>query len=155
MYINKISFSLLIAVILLGKVLAQNPVIYPAGGQSTEQQEKDKFECVSWAKQNTGYDPMQTSAPPPPQSQPKRGGVARGAAGGAIVGGIIDGSDGAKKGAGIGAIGGGVRQGAQNQKQQAQQQQQQQQEQNNQAAKQSEYNRAYSACLEGRGYTVK
>ncbi len=41
-----------------GAASAQEPIIYPSKGQSAEQQEKDKFECYSWAKQQSGFDPM-------------------------------------------------------------------------------------------------
>ena len=46
---------------------AQKPVVYPAKGQSAQQQKKDDGACYSWAKSNTGIDPAvvaQTSAPP-------------------------------------------------------------------------------------------
>jgi len=40
--------------------LAQSqPIIYPAKGQSQQQMEKDKYECYTWAKGQTGFDPMQ------------------------------------------------------------------------------------------------
>lgn len=32
--------------------------VYPAKGQTTEQQSKDDYECFGWAKGQTGYDPM-------------------------------------------------------------------------------------------------
>ena len=64
---------------------ADELMIYPKNAQSAEQQEKDKFECFSWAKNESGFDPM---APPmaaeaPPQQQAPRGGIVRGAARGA------------------------------------------------------------------------
>ena len=85
---------------------AQDLIIYPAEGQSEEQMEKDKFECYTWAKKETGFDPMETptATRPPPQKEEPKGGVAKGAvvggAGGAIAGGILGG----KKGAGTGAL---------------------------------------------------
>ena len=41
---------------------------YPNKGQSQEQQERDKFECHSWAVRNSGFDPMKrpTASTPPP-----------------------------------------------------------------------------------------
>ena len=39
---------------------AQEPIIYPAKGQSQEQLDRDKFECYSFAKKQTGFDPMAT-----------------------------------------------------------------------------------------------
>ena len=32
-------------------------LIYPAKGQTAEQQQKDEFECHQWAVKQTGYDP--------------------------------------------------------------------------------------------------
>ncbi len=34
-------------------------IIYPKNGQTTEQQAADQFECHSWAKGQTGFDPTQ------------------------------------------------------------------------------------------------
>ena len=34
------------------------PVVYPAKGQSAEQQERDQFECHQWATKDTGVDPV-------------------------------------------------------------------------------------------------
>ena len=102
----------LVAVICSGSVFAQDPIIFPAEGQSNEQMEKDKFECYNWAKGQTGFDPMQmpTASSPPPSQEKKivggstlKGGVV-GGAGGAIIGGIAGGSKGAKKGAAIGGL---------------------------------------------------
>ena len=58
---------------------ASTLIIYPKGEQSTEQLEKDKYECYSWAKTESGFDPM---APPvatkvPPQAQAPNGGLLR------------------------------------------------------------------------------
>jgi len=143
-------------------VLAQELVIYPAKGQSQEQLDKDKYECYSWAKQQTGFDPMQQpkATEPPPQQEAQKGGVGRGAARGAATGaavGAIAGDTG--KGAAIGAASGAIVGGARRRDQQAQQQQAEQQYAQQQAATYTKnrdgYNRAYGACLEGRGYSVK
>lgn len=141
----------------MGTVLAQGLIIYPAKGQSQEQMEKDKFECYSWAKQQTGFDPMVASTQQTPASQGSTGGGAvKGAAKGALVGvgiGAIAGNAG--KGAAIGAVSGGAMGGlrSRSQRKEAEQIQQQQASQYNQ--KINEYNRAYGACLEAKGYTVK
>jgi hypothetical protein len=162
---KKIKFGLVCFVavfIAIPPVLAQEPFIYPDKGQSKEQQEKDKFECYSWAKGQTGFDPMQvptaTTAPPPQEAQ--QGGVVRGAGRGAVGGlavGAIAGDAG--KGAAIGAASGALIGGMRRNDQQRQQQQAEQQWANEQTAnyanQRNNYNRAYSACLEGRGYTVK
>ena len=132
-------------------------VVYPQNNQSKEQQDKDNYECYGWAKQQSGFDPMApptTSSAPPPQQAPK-GGVGRGALRGAAVGGIIDGSDGAKTGAAAGAVVGGVRRRDQQRQQAAAEQQWAQQETAQYQAGRDSYNRAYAACMEGSGYSVR
>ena len=37
---------------------AQGLIIYPAKGQSQAKQDKDEAECQTWAKNNTGVDPL-------------------------------------------------------------------------------------------------
>ncbi|MBW1860197.1 MAG: glycine zipper family protein, partial [Deltaproteobacteria bacterium] len=123
---------LLVAGLVAGPTLAQQEelVIYPAQGQSKEQMEKDKFECYTWAKEQTGFDPMETpkaTEAPPAQEAPKGGarrGVVRGAAVGAAVG-SLDGEMG--KGAAVGAAAGGVTGGARRRRQASEQQQAEQQ----------------------------
>jgi hypothetical protein len=135
---------------------AQQPVVYPAKGQSAQQQSQDETQCNAWAKQSTGIDPaVVASSPPPQQTGPavgggqRVGGAARGAAGGAAIGAIAgDAGKGAAAGAVVGTMAGGRRA---RQQQAAQQQQAQAQQQ---GAIQTYY-RAYGACLEGRGYTIK
>jgi hypothetical protein len=133
-----------------------NPVIYPARGQSPQQQEKDKYECYTWAKNQTGFDPMQIQQAPPPSSSGPTGqvvkGAAVGAAGGAAIGAI---AGNAGKGAAIGAVSGGLIGGIRKHRKKQQQEEAQQQQAASVAAGRSDYNRAYAACLEGRGYTVK
>lgn len=144
------------------QVLGQELFIYPSRGQSPQQQSRDRYECHTWAVQQTGFDPTasQTAQMPPPTQQAPQGGALRGAAGGAAigaVGGAIagDAGKGAAIGAASGALFGGMRR--------ASQQSQQQQSQANWAAQQqaaaaqgrTAYNRALSACLSGRGYTVQ
>jgi YMGG-like Gly-zipper len=135
---------------------AQQPIVYPAKGQSAQQQSQDDAHCAAWAKQSTGIDPaVVASSPPPQQTGPATGGgqrvqgAARGAAGGAAVGAIAgDAGKGAAAGAVVGTMSGGRKarqqQAAQNQNAQAQQQELIQ-----------TYYRGYGACMEGRGYTIK
>jgi predicted lipid-binding transport protein (Tim44 family) len=141
---------------------AQEMFIYPQKGQSNEQQEQDKYSCYTWARGQTGFDPMKApqATAPPPQKEAKKGGAGRGAVGGALLGlgvGAIAGDAG--KGAAIGGLTGGVIGGARRQnqkKEEAHAEQQWAQDQANQYAhSRNQYNRAYAACLEGRGYTVK
>jgi hypothetical protein len=132
------------------------PIIYPAKGQSAQQQQSDEGECYAWARNNTGIDPAAVATAPAPAQQtgPAVGGGerVRGALRGAAVGGIIDGGDGAGKGAAVGVVAGGVR-ARNNQKSENAQAQQQSQAQK-QGAMDTFY-RAQGACLEGRGYTIK
>jgi hypothetical protein len=59
---------------------AQAPVIYPAKGQSPEQQNKDKGECHVWAVQQSGFDPAKAQPSASPPQQPPTGGRAKGPA---------------------------------------------------------------------------
>ena len=149
--------SVLISTLFVGSALAQELIIYPKKGQSKEVMGKDKYECYQWAKKETGFDPMEIpkATAPAPKQEAKKGGVVRGAAGGAAVGAIIDGGEGAGKGAAAGALIGAVRRRRQ-EKEHTQKEQQWANEQTSQyAQKRNKYNRAYAACLESKGYTVK
>lgn len=42
--------------------------MYPKGGQSTEQQARDKYECHRWAADQTGFDPTQAGSGVTPKS---------------------------------------------------------------------------------------
>ena len=74
-----------VTVCFAGEALAKELMVFPANGQGEEQMEKDKYECYSWAKKESGFDPMEIpkATEPPPQQQARGGGVVRGAAGGA------------------------------------------------------------------------
>lgn len=104
--------------------LSTNPgnlAIFPAKGQSPEQQRADETAAYDWATQQTRWDPYQAKAALDQQSMASanaangaRGGALKGAAGGALAGvaiGAIAGDAG--KGAAIGAtslgLTGGVR----------------------------------------------
>ncbi len=128
------------------------PVAYPAKGQSSQQQGSDKSACQAWAKQETGFDPA-TPAPAKPQVAKARGGMLRGAAVGAVAGELID--DDAGKGAAVGATAGGVRQGVRNQGAQASANADYQAKLGAYQNGQATFSKAYTACMEGRGYTVK
>ncbi len=129
--------------------------VYPKPGQSQDAFQKDQYECHNWATQQTGFNPAappQTAGAPPPQQGGAVKGAARGAAVGAVGGAIGgDAGKGAAVGAGAGATAGVMRQNANNRAAaQASQQAQAQQQ-----AAYGNYERAYAACLGGRGYTVK
>jgi hypothetical protein len=145
-----------------GPSLAQELIIYPAKGQSAEQQEKDKFECYSFAKGQSGFDPMAlptASAPPPTKEAPEGGagrGAVRGALGGAAIGYLTgDTKQGAKIGAAGGGLLGGMRRHDQKAREDYNRQQWEQQQVQQYSQNRNNYNRAFSACMEGRGYTVR
>jgi len=132
---------------------AQQPIYYPARGQSAQQQNRDRGECQVWAQQTTGINPAALAPPSAPAPiGPAVGGGERiaGAARGAILGEIAGGHGG--EGAALGAMVGGAKA---RKNQAAQQQAQQQQAQSAYASQINTYNRAMGACMEGRGYTVK
>ena len=162
-----IAFAMVtISVLLLaGSSRAQDIYAYPAKGQTQAQQDRDRYECHSWAVKQTGFDPSKipgrrsdtrpvSSQPPPPQGQVVKG-AARGAALGA-VGGAITGNagTGAAAGAAMGGLAGGMRRRQQAVQQSSQQQAAAQSAANSQQNQRNAYQRAMAACLNGRGYTV-
>jgi len=159
--VNFFSIFSLAILLLAGTAVAQDIFIYPAKGQSQAQQEKDRYECHSWAVQQTGFDPSkpqthtgnsETSQTYKPSQPHVLKGAARGAALGA-VGGAITGNAG--KGAGAGAAMGGVAGGFRRRDERRDQSNKQAVNANNAASSQgTSYNRAMAACLQGRGYTV-
>ena len=131
---------------------------FPSKSQTKQQQKVDEFECYKWAVQQSGIDPLNL---PKVQAAPAEtgptgaavGGAARGAAAGAAIGAI---AGDAGTGAAIGAVSGGLAGRRAGKQQQAQKNQQSQA-----AATKAEqdminsYIKAFSACLEGKGYTIK
>jgi outer membrane lipoprotein SlyB len=153
---------LVILAIAAGPALAQEPIIYPKKGQSSQQLEKDKYDCYQWAKKETGFDPQApaTASTPPPVKETTKAGAGRGAVGGGLIGlgvGAIAGAPGkgAAIGAASGALIGGVRRKKHTEKQEEKEQQWTQQEAASRQQKQNYYNRAFSACMEARDYNVK
>jgi hypothetical protein len=144
-------------------VRGAEPYIYPKKGQTAEQTEKDKYECYSWAKGQSGFDPMNPDATVQKQNVEKKGegpGVVGGAAGGAVVGAVVGAIAGdAGKGAAVGAAGGGLMGGLskRSRRNQNKQRQKEANQQYSQASKQARasYDRAFAACLEGRDYSVQ
>ena len=160
MRMQTLAISFCLGVAAVTPVLADF-IVYPGQGQSEEQMAKDKFECQRWATQQTGFDPLATpraSTPPPASEEPVGGvgrGALRGAAGGALVGAIAgDTRRGAAIGAGSGALLGGMRRSDQRAREQAAQDNWARQEATRIQQERNDFNRAYSACLQGRGYTV-
>ena len=127
------------------------PYIYPAKGQTQEQQDRDKNECNQWAVSQSGFDPSNPTSTNAQQPQHGAGGAARGAAVGA-VGGAIEGDPGAR--AASGAARGGVFGAIRRRRERNEAEQQQEQAQTAVASDQQSYNRAFAACMQGRGYAV-
>ncbi len=126
--------------------------VFPAEGQDQATQDKDEYDCYKWGVEQSGVDPIN---PPDVQADPNAGDgavigtAARGAAAGAAIGAISgDAGKGAAIGAVAGAFGGARRRGAA--KQGAEQQAAQQE-----AAMINSFKKAFTACLEGKGYSVK
>ncbi len=153
---QKTTIAAVLMLLLAGQhVLAADLYVYPAKGQTPDEQASDEGQCMAFAKQQTGFDPMSapTATSPAPQQQ---GSVVGGAARGALLGtavGAIGGNT--KKGAKIGAASGGLMGGMRKNETRREQDQWAQQQSQNYYANRDNYNRAYGACLQGRGYTVQ
>jgi len=154
-------------------------LLYPAKGQSTQQAERDRFECHEWAREQSGFDPTQMAQamPVPPAAPPAQpaaapqasrssstGGLVAGAAGGAAIAELADRDAG--KGAAVGVLGARLRQQMQQREAGSQQQAQQQaqlqaaqqqalQQRTAQHQRRDTYDRGFAACMEARGYVVK
>jgi hypothetical protein len=132
--------------------------VYPSKDQSKQQQKEDEFECYKWAVEQSGIDPLNLPKveAAPAQTGPTGGavkGAAKGAAAGAAIGAI---TGDAGEGAAVGAIVGGL--SGRRQGQQAQAQQNQQAQANAAATEQemkNSFTKAFSVCIEGKGYTIK
>jgi len=132
-------------------------IVYPAKGQTVDQQSVDEQQCYDWSKSQTGIDPTApaTAAAPPPE--PKGGqrvrGAARGAAAGAVIGEVADNDadEGAKVGAAAGAISGGRK--AREEKK-AHEETTKTANQAAQTEQTEKFKKAMGTCLQGRGYTT-
>lgn len=140
---------------------------YPTKGQSSSQQDRDRYECYLWAKKQSGFDPGQAQLAPhqrievTPTAAPGSD-TAAGAVTGAIVGSMM--SDHHDRGFGLvfGAITGAILGSASDAARQQQAQQIEQQYNADESRKYArvekqarDYQRATTACLEGRGYSVR
>ena len=151
--------TLVLSAIVVQWSFASELYIYPASGQSSDEQKQDEFECYHFGKDQTGFDPMEiptaTSAPPQDTGPSTGQRVVRGAVVGGTVGAITGNSSRAKKGVKAGAATGVLVGSAKKRDSQKKQKEWEQQQQQQYAQRRNEYNRAYAACLEGRGYTVR
>ena len=144
---------------------------YPLHGQSPDQQDRDHYECSTWATQQTGFDPSAPGVPPHERMHvvsagpPPGTNTAIGAVAGAILGAAIaprwQSAGGALAGAVVGGAIGSAGDAANAQANAANLQQAQiASAQNRRAAamqeqKASDYRRAIGACLDARGYSVR
>ena len=140
---------------------------YPKAGQTNEQQSRDQYDCYNWAIKQTGFDPGQSPIPkddrvrvvpmPPPGHDTATLAIA-----GAVLGALIGGPRHAGQGALIGATGGAIAGAASDaSRMESARQQEEAYNARNQLRdarldeKAFGFRRAMSACLEGRGYTVR
>jgi hypothetical protein len=145
------------ALALSASLTGAEPLAYPAKGQSSDQQNRDEYECHAQAQQETGVDPValaeQSTASPTPTSEKKSGlgsglsGAGIGAARGAASG---DAGAGALHGAGMGRLIAVIRS-----RRQMDKQKEASTKDSEQHAQLEKYDGAYTACITGRGYTVK
>ena len=136
---------------------------YPENGQSADQQSRDRYECSLWAVHQTGFDPSAPNVPPEyrvvASGPPPGTGTAIGAIAGAILGAAISGPYDTGAGAVFGGLTGAMI-GSASDASRAEQSEMEMNEQERQQAvamaqKASDYRRALSACLSGRGYSVR
>jgi hypothetical protein len=140
---------------------------YPTAGQSPAQQDRDRYECYLWAVKQSGFNPSQPQLSPHqrvevvPMPAPGHD-AAVGAVTGAVIGAAVsrphDALGGAVVGAAAGAIIGAASDTAR--QQQAERIQQRYEQRDAQSAARIEeqaqnYRRAMTACLAGRGYSVR
>jgi hypothetical protein len=140
---------------------------YPLQNQTADQTDRDRYDCHEWAVKQANFDPSAPGTPPHDQirvaSGPPPGtNTAIGAVAGAILGAVIAGP----RNSGFGAVAGGITgaavgsagDAANAEQQHADVQAARAQDARQAAAmdqKATNYRRAISACLEGRGYSVK
>lgn len=141
---------------------------YPTQGQTDAQQDRDRYECYNWAVKQTGFDPGRRSLPPQqrvavvPSRAPGTTTVA-GAVTGAIIGAAVSGPGHTGSGLIVGAAAGGLLGSAAeaSQEQEAERLERRIESRDSRRGEAryqreaAEYRRAMSACLEGRGYSVK
>ena len=140
---------------------------YPKTGQTDEQQSRDQYDCYNWAIKQTGFDPGQSPIPrddrvrvvpmPPPGHDTATLAIA-----GAVLGALIGGPRHAGQGALIGAAGGAVAGSASDAARMEAARQQEEAYASRERVRDARleekafgFRRAMSACLEGRGYTVR
>jgi hypothetical protein len=148
--------SWIVVALLSARVAGAEPVAYPMKGQSSDQQNRDEYECHQSAQKETGVDPValaeQATASSSSGSKSGLGSGLPGAGLGAIRGAADgDAGAGALHGAGMGRLIAVVRS-----RRQMEKQQEATSEKNADVRVQlDKYDQSYSTCLTGRGYSVK
>lgn len=141
--------------------------VYPAKGQSQEQLDRDRYDCHLWAVRQTGFDPSVAQSSAPQRRERTRDttsrgpetaeNVMRGAVAGAIIGSAVSSPRERSEGAIVGATAGAVIGAAASQVGTATvtTSERERRVATSTDPRASGYTRALSACLEGRGYTVR
>lgn len=138
--------------------------VYPQQGQSPARLDRDRYECHEWAARESGFDPSRHALPASARTEvvparPAGESVAVGAVAGAVLGAVVAGPGDAGKGAVIGAAAGGMLGGlaASAEAQEAGRVERRYDSRDGYRYEREAagYRRAISACLEGRGYSVK
>ena len=146
----RIVIALIVFFALAPLALAQESFVFPNKGQSQDQLDLDQAQCMTIARERTGFDPTATTRAPQTQ-----GGVGRGVARGALLGtavGAVTGNTG--RGFRTGVLAGGLMGGMRRADSNRQQQQWTREERSNYRRNRNNWTRAFSACMESRGYTV-
>lgn len=142
---------------------AEPMYFYPERGQSEERLDRDRYECYRWAVRQTGIDPgMQTvqrgAAPSVEPASRDGGAVVAGAATGAVMGAVVSSPRHPGPAMVLGAIFGGLMGAAAEENRAQAIEQRQQARRRDWEARQlplQDFRRAMSACMGGRGYTVR
>lgn len=136
----------------------QQVMVYPSGGQSEAQLDRDRYECHLWAVRQSGFDPSRPGVPLDAQVRVEPASGANTAAG-AIFGAILGSALGGPRDGGFstvaGALVGAAVGNSADQANAANVQAQRAAVADEQRGSTEGYRRAITACLEGRGYTVK
>jgi hypothetical protein len=152
--VRRIAF-LITSLVLASVAHGHDFFIFGNSGQSQDQQDQDEFQCIRAATDRTGFDPMaraQATRPPPQQ----QGGAGQGAVRGALLGTAVGALAGdTRRGATIGAASGGLMGGMRRADSNAQRDQWAREETANYERNRANWERAFTACMESRDYTVR
>ena len=144
---SRVVWLLIAAVFLSGTTdtVGAEMFAYPKKGQSQELQQADQQACEAWADQHAGSISSSPSAETSPSEERRQGGPLRGAMRGRMIGEAAGNRN-------VGAMGGGM---AGMVRRRMEQKRHEEQSGSGYQGKTDPHNRAYKACMEGRGYTVE